>query len=159
MITPIVRLRTDESGTSIIEMALLAPILATMLVGMVDLSSAYSAKLKLVQGAQRAVEQIQRYGIGVAGKTDEAALKAEAADGAGIAVAAVVVTSWLECTSAGGTVTTKAYDGACAAGEAFARTVQVDAEGTYTPMFSLRWAGANADGTFTLHGKAGIRVQ
>lgn len=159
MIKRLARLGADESGTSIIEMALLAPILATMMVGMVDLGSAYSAKLKLVQGAQRAVEKIQRFGIGVEGKTDVASLKAEAADGAGIEVAKVVVTSWLECTSTEGTVTTKAYDGECATGEAFARTVQIDAEGTYTPMFTLKWAGANANGTFTLNGKAGIRVQ
>lgn len=159
MIKRIARLGADESGTSAIEMALLAPILATMMIGMVDLGSAYSAKLKLVQGAQRAVEKIQRFGVGVTGKTDEASLKAEAADGAGIEVAKVVVTSWLECTSSGGTVTTKAYDGSCATGEAFARNVHIDAEGTYTPMFTMKWAGANADGTFTLHGKAGIRVQ
>lgn len=153
------RLGADERGTSIIEMALLAPILATIIVGMVDLGSAYSAKLKLAQGAQRGIEKIQRFGIGVPGKTDEASLKSEAADGAGVEVAKVVVTSWLECTNSGGTVTTKAYDGSCDTGEAFARTVQIDAEGTYTPMFSMKWAGANANGTFTLHGKAGIRVQ
>ena len=151
-------LAADEAGTSVIEFALFTPILATMLVGMVDLSAAYSAKLKLVQGAQRAVEKIQRFGIGVDGKTDEASLKAEAADGAGIAVAKVVVTSWLECTN-GSATTKKDYDGECSTGEAFGRYVQVDAEGSYTPMFSMKWAGAKADGTYTLHGMAGIRVQ
>lgn len=156
MIGRIKSLAADEGGTSLIEMGFLAPILATLLVGMVDLSSAYSAKLKLVQGAQRAVEKIQRFGIGVTGKTDADSLKAEAADGAGVAVAKIVVTSWLEC---GTSTTKKAYDGTCAANEAYARYIEVDAEGTYTPMFSMKWAGANTDGTFTLHGKAGIRVQ
>lgn len=158
MIKRIHSLAADETGTSIIEMALLAPILATMLVGMVDLSSAYSAKLKLVQGAQRAVEKIQRFGIGVPTKTDTASLKAEAADGAGIAVDKVIVTSWLECTSSTAT-TKKAYDDSCSTGESFARYVQVDAEGTFTPMFSMKWAGANANGSFTLVGTAGIRTQ
>ena len=36
------RLAKDEGGASIIELALVAPILATLLVGMVDLSRAYS---------------------------------------------------------------------------------------------------------------------
>ena len=159
MIKRVNALAADDAGTSVIELALVAPILATMLIGMVDLSSAYSAKLKLVQGAQRAVEKIQRFGIGVSGKTDEASLKAEAADGAGIAVDKVVVTSWLECTSAGGTTTKKAYGDSCLTTETFGRYIEVDAEGTYTPMFSMKWAGANANGTLTLHGKAGIRVQ
>ena len=49
----------DERGASIIELALVAPVLASMLVGMVDLSRAYSYKLKLEQAAQRAIEKVQ----------------------------------------------------------------------------------------------------
>ena len=35
----------DERGTSIIELALVAPLLATLVIGMSDLSRGYSAKL------------------------------------------------------------------------------------------------------------------
>ena len=55
------RLSQDEGGASIIELALVAPILATLLIGMVDLSRAYSRKLMLEQAAQRAIEKIQQY--------------------------------------------------------------------------------------------------
>ncbi len=159
MIRRTARLGADECGTSAIELGLLAPILGTILVGMIDISSAYSAKLKLVQGAQRGIEKIQRFGVGVPTKTDVVSLKLEVADGAGTTVDKVAVTSWLECTSSAGTVTVKAYDGSCSTGEAYSRNVRIDAQGTYTPMFSMKWAGANSDGTFTLYGKAGIRVQ
>jgi hypothetical protein len=38
--------------------------------------------------------------------------------------------------------------------------VTVDIPGTYTPLFpSRRWPGANSNGTYTIHGKAGLRTQ
>ncbi len=47
----------DERGTSVIELALVAPILASLVIGMSDLSRAYSAKLQLEQAAQRSIEK------------------------------------------------------------------------------------------------------
>ena len=41
----------DERGASIVEMGLAAPLLATFLLGMVDLGGAYSAKLRVEQAA------------------------------------------------------------------------------------------------------------
>ncbi len=67
----------DERGTSIIEMALAAPLLATFLIGMVDLSRAYSAKLQVEQAAQRTIEMVQRnrihrrHGINAADRSAE----------------------------------------------------------------------------------------
>jgi Flp pilus assembly protein TadG len=55
------RLSQDERGASIVELALVTPILASLLIGMVDLSRAYSYKLNLEQGAQRAIEKVQQY--------------------------------------------------------------------------------------------------
>ena len=54
-------LAQDESGASIIEMALLLPFLASMVVGVADISRAYSAKLKLEQAAYRSIEKVQQY--------------------------------------------------------------------------------------------------
>ena len=51
------RLRNDKRGAAIIELGLAAPILATMLIGMVDLGRGYSMKLQLEQAAQRAIER------------------------------------------------------------------------------------------------------
>ncbi len=57
----ITRLAQDDRGASIIELALVAPILASLLIGMVDLSRAYSHKLLLEQAAQRSIEKVQQY--------------------------------------------------------------------------------------------------
>ena len=66
------------------------------------------------------------------------------------------MTAWLEC----GTSTTQlAYDAACAPGQAFARFVGITITKSFTPMFGPRWAGANANGTYTLAAKSGVRVQ
>jgi len=45
----IASLYSDEGGDSIIEMALILPVFATMLLGMVGTSRAYSAELRLEQ--------------------------------------------------------------------------------------------------------------
>jgi Flp pilus assembly protein TadG len=49
-----------KDGTAITELALVAPILAVMAAGVIDLSTAYSRKLGLEQGAQRAIEKIMQ---------------------------------------------------------------------------------------------------
>ena len=146
------RLAKDEGGTSIIELALVAPILATLLIGMVDLSRAYSHKLQLEQAAQRAIEKVQQY---QSTTSTYGTLQTEAAAAAGVPVANVAIDYWLECDG------TRAanYNSACASGQTYGRWVQVDITGTFTPMFKVRWMGSNADGTFTIHGIAGMRTQ
>lgn len=49
-----------EDGTAITELAFIAPILAVMAAAIIDLSTAYSRKLALEQGAQRAIEKIMQ---------------------------------------------------------------------------------------------------
>jgi Flp pilus assembly protein TadG len=53
-----IRLLADARGAAVIEMALIAPVLALGVIGIVDVSNAYSRKLALEQGAQRAIEKI-----------------------------------------------------------------------------------------------------
>lgn len=144
------RLFRNERGASAVEMGLAAPILATFLIGMVDLSRAYSTKLQVEQAAQRSIEMVQRQGFPTGG---EATLKAEAENAAGTGSTATV-DSWLECNG-----TRKDYTGSCSSGETYSRHVSVAINKTYTPLFAMRWLGANSDGTYTVHGKAGIRVQ
>lgn len=50
----------NERGAAIIELALIAPVVAIAVAGISDLSSAFSRKLALEQGAQRAIEKIGR---------------------------------------------------------------------------------------------------
>lgn len=147
------RLPQDERGTSIVELALVAPILATLLIGMVDLSRAYSQKLMLEQAAQRAIEKVQQY---QSTTSTYGTLQTEAAAAAGVPVGNVTIDYWLECNGA----RAASYDSACPNGQTYGRWVQVDITGTFTPMFRVRrWLGSNADGTFTLHGIAGMRTQ
>jgi Flp pilus assembly protein TadG len=150
----------DDRGASVIELALVAPFLATLLIGMTDLSRAYSAKVQLTQAAQRGIEKAMQ------GKKQLSVydtLQAESADAAGVATSAVAVRYWLECNNVSQmtSLATMAadYNKVCSSGQIIARYVSVDITKPFSPMFRTRFAGSNADGTFTLHGKATIRVQ
>jgi Flp pilus assembly protein TadG len=151
----------DEAGTSIIEMALMMPVLATLLIGMVDLSRGYSAKLFLEQAAQRSIEKAMN------GKKKTSlfdTLQAEAMAAADVSTSAVQIRYWLECNGVSqntSTATMKSdYENkVCNNGETIARYVNVRIEKVFTPMFSTRFAGARSDGTYLLDGEAGIRVQ
>lgn len=154
-------LARDDRGASIVEMALVAPFLAAIVIGMTDLSRAYSAKVQLTQAAQRGIEKAMQ---GKKVMTVYDTLQAEAAEAAGVATSAVAVRYWLECdrVSQMQSLATMADDygnRVCSPGQTIARYVSVDITKPYTPLFSTRFAGSNADGTYTLHGKAMIRVQ
>ena len=139
----------DERGASNVEMGLAAPLLATFLLGMVDLGGAYSAKLRVEQAAQRTIEMVQRNGFA---NGQQATLKAEAESAAGTGSTATV-DAWLECngvrqTNITDTCTTPPVS----------RHVSVSITKPYTPYMKIRWGG-NSNGTYTIHGKAGIRIQ
>ena len=53
-------LRSDDRGAAVIEMALVAPVFALMVIGISDMSNAYSQKLALEQGAQRSIEKVMQ---------------------------------------------------------------------------------------------------
>ena len=107
----------NEDGAAIIELALIAPVFALMTIGIVDVSNAYSRKLSLEQGAQRAIEKIMQTTQDLPVND---ALKAEAVcqingqskDDKGVETCKtglittddVVVTDTLECLSAAGAV-------------------------------------------------------
>src|SRR4051794_24713583 len=113
---PVRKLLRDEGGAAIIELAIIAPVFALMTIGVVDMSNAYSRKLSLEQGAQRAIEMIQQT---TQGETVDDTIKAEAVcqvngtntDGtckaSPITTANVTVDYRLECTNANGSVDVK----------------------------------------------------
>lgn len=148
----IARLGRDRRGAAVMELALVAPIFATMLIGMVDIGRGYSMKLQLEQAAQRAIEKVMN---GQADKSTAAALKTEAATVAGVAESFVTVDFWLECDS----VRQASYNMSCPAGQIVRRYLTVQIDKTFTPMFSAKWLGSNADGSFTVTGKTGVRTQ
>lgn len=158
MMARLLSLRCADRGTVTIELALIAPILATMLIGLVDIGTAFSNKLRLEQIANRAIEKVQQDGFSTtpdaAGKTLEAKLEAEAAAAAGSGATADL-TYWLECngTRVGN------YTAGCASGVPTARYVQVEVMKSHTPIFAARFTGSNANGTITVRGISGIRTQ
>jgi Flp pilus assembly protein TadG len=169
-------LRADARGAAIIELALVAPILGLMVVGIVDLSNAFSKKLTLEQGAQRAIERIMQT---TADDTVEGTLKTEAVcqvngtndDGtcktSPITTANVTVTYRLECTAAGGAITTQTSTDAptfdafvCGGGTlSEARYIEIAVKDTYTPMFPIHFSFIDPDGTYHLSATAGMRTQ
>ncbi|MFL6793848.1 MAG: TadE/TadG family type IV pilus assembly protein [Sphingomicrobium sp.] len=159
MIRHIEHIAHDERGASLIEMALALPVLSGLLIGMVDMSRAYSAKLQLEQAAYRAIEKVQQYNTTASTYNtlkSEAASAATAAGFANVTDSNVTIDFWLECNGA----RAANYDSVCPGGQTYARWVTVDINAGFTPMFaSRRWPGANSDGSFTLHGKAGLRTQ
>lgn len=145
------RIAKDERGLAIIEMAMVAPVLAVIVVGMIDISNGYSKKLQLEQAAQRTIERAQQ---NVISSTMRDTLKAEAAEAAGVDPNQVTVDSWLEC---GGSRALD-YDMVCPEGEPYARYLNVSIQDSYKPIFALRFAGAK-DGVYVITGNAGVRTQ
>lgn len=151
----------NERGTSVVELGLIAPVMLTLLVGMVDAARAYSFKLGLEQAAQRSIEKVMQYR---ANKSTYDTLYTEAVDAAGVTAAQVDVKYWLECNGVSKYVSKSTmeanYSQNCPSGEIYARYISVTVSKNFDPMFGTRFfPGANSDGTFTIKGIAGIRTQ
>jgi len=146
------RLRGDTRAAAVMELALAAPILATLLIGMVDIGRGYSMKLRLEQAAQRAIEKVMN---GQADRTSVAALKTEAATTAAVDESAVTVDFWLERDGA----RQASYDSNCTGTAISRRYLTVQITKSFSPMFATKWAGANSDGSYTVIGKTGVRTQ
>jgi Flp pilus assembly protein TadG len=171
------RLAADARGAAVVEMAMVAPVLALMVVGVVDMSNAFSRKLALEQGAQRAIEKIMQT---TEDDTVEGTLKTEAVcqvngtntDGtcktSPITTSNVTVTYRLECKAAGGSISTQtntdpvAFDAlTCPGGTVSeARYIAVAVTDKYTPLFPIHFGTFNtADGTYHMSATAGMRTQ
>jgi len=169
------KLRRSERGAAVIELAMIAPILGLMIIGIVDMSNAFSKKLALEQGAQRAIERIMQT---TADDTVTNTLKNEVVcqvngttgstcNSSPITTSNVTVTYRLECTDSGGTITTQTNTDAdtfdtytCAAGTVSeARYIEVLVTDTYTPLFPIHFSFINGDGTYHLSATAGMRTQ
>ena len=152
-------LASDERGTSLIELALVAPIFAACLMGMVDLSRAYSERLQLEQATQRAIEKVfnnQTQSTSYNTLKNEAVSAAHDAGYSAVTATDVTIDYWLECNGARQTD----YNDNCPDGQIYARYLNVAIQKKFTPFFGTQYfPGANSDGTFTLKADAGIRTQ
>ena len=148
-------LMRQDGGAVAIELAIAAPVLAMMLIGLVDISTSYSTKLRLEQIAQRTVEKVQATEFKPADEEDLEAEAQVAAEEAGFEGATAAVTSWLECDGAVASSSTTP----CTDGQVSARYMQLDIQHTFAPVIAARFTNSNADGTMTVHGVAGVRFQ
>ena len=171
------RLVADARGAAVIEMALVAPVLALTVIGIVDMSNAYSRKLALEQGAQRAIEKIMQT---TETSTVESTLTTEAvcqvngmnADNtcktSPITAANVTVTYRLECKDATGSIvsTSTTTDSAafdalfCDPSQHEQRYLEVRLTDTYMPLFPIHFLSFNTgSGGYPISATAGMRTQ
>lgn len=167
----------DEGGAAVIEMAMVAPVLALVTIGIIDMSNAYSKKLALEQGAQRAIEKIMNT---TENATVENTLATEAVcqvngtitsngtttcNTSPISTSNVTVTWRLDCTVGGATTSqsttsSATYDGyvtGCAGTKK--GYVSVTVTDKYTPLFPIHFASFNTgDSTYHLSATAGTRT-
>ena len=153
----------DERGAAVIELALLAPVLALMTIGVVDMSNAFSRKLQLEQAAQRSIEKIMQT---TGDLTVENTIKSEAVcqvngtntDGTCrsgvIGEDDVTVAYRLECDA----TVVDDYETECAAGQKEARYISVTVAATYEPMFPIHFKGIGGDGVYHVQAVAGMRI-
>ena len=150
MIRKLRALARDNRGTAVVELAVVAPMIALLTVGIVDMSNGFSRKLKIEQAAQRSIEKIMNTS---ASDTIENTLAAEAADQADVPLANVTVTYRLECDGA-------ATDAAeCTEDQVTSQWITVTVVDQYEPLFSRHFAGISGDGTYHLSATAGVRIQ
>lgn len=146
------KLLRDDGGAAVIELALIAPVLALMTIGVIDVSQAFSRKLTLEQAAQRAVEKVMQT---TGTTTPEGTIKAEAAAQAGVAESDVTVTYRLECDGA----KVDDFNTKCADDEIEARYLMVTVNGIYTPMFPMHFFSDDSDKIYHMTAIAGVRTK
>jgi Flp pilus assembly protein TadG len=153
----------DQAASSVVELALLAPILTGVLFAIVDLGKGFNQKLVLEQVAQRAIEKAMQ-GVQADPQTGIfATLKDEAAAEAGVDASAVTVRYWLECAGVSQYTTAakmdEDYKRVCAPGVQYSRFLEVGLQKAYTPTFNMPWLNTNAQGKVIVKARAGLRVQ
>ena len=168
------RLAGDDRATAVIELALIAPIVALTIAGIADLSNSFTRKLALEQGAQRAIEKIMQTTVDStveATLTNEAVCQVNGTNSDGscqsspITSSDVVVNYRQDCTTSSNVVTTTAttvsatYDlWTCPTGSIQSKYISVTVNDKYTPIFPIHFSGYNSDGTYHMSAVAGMRT-
>jgi Flp pilus assembly protein TadG len=158
------RVGRDQRGASVIELALAAPFLAAIVIGMSDLSRAFSMKLLLEQAAQRTVEKVENQkSVATSYNTSLSSEASSAMTAAGYSSGNTITPdSWVECSSNGTTWTRQSnFTDSCPnASDITARYVKVTIARNYVPMFPSRhWPTANSSGSIPISASAEVRIQ
>lgn len=150
-------LASDERGMGLIEIAALAPFLALLAVGVIDITGAVTKRVKIQYAVSRTVELAAAHGLEMS-KTSSSYdfdfYKTHAAQAAGISEDEVFVNAWLECNE-----TEQAFASLCATNQTSARYLQVHVHSTYEPIFSIRALGGAKDSSYSIVTEAAVRIQ
>lgn len=152
------KILNSDRGASVVELGLVAPFFAALVIGMSDLGSAYSMKLRLEQAAQRSLERLQQMSSPADPSNHDtiATEGADAATDAGYGGATVSVDYTNYCDG----VATANYTDGCSSNQTQMKYVNVTISSDYTPLFTNSYfPNHNPDGTVTITGRAGMRVQ
>ncbi len=144
------RLLTDCRGVSVIETAIVLPVLAVLITGVSDLAMGFSAKLKIQQAAARSIEIVTAAGVNSAAFQT---VQADAATAAGVSQDQITIDKWLECAG----VRQSSYTGTCTSGQQVGRFVSISITGAYSPIFPVMQAFSN--GAVPLSGYSAVRIQ
>lgn len=139
-------LARDQRGTSLIEFGFLAPFLALLTMGVIDLSRGLAERFALQQAVNRGLELVQARPAVASAKSndvDYSFVKTEVARAAGVAGTQVTLTRWLECN--GGAP--KDVNASCAANEDSARYLKVRVTKNFTGEFYYESIPMAASGT------------
>ena len=140
-----------DGGTATLELALVLPILASLLIGVVDITTAFNRKLVMEQAIQRAIERVMQT---TTDYTVPDNIKAEASAAAGIPVENVTVVYTQTCNG----VSTPTDQDCPNEADAQVLYTNVSAWTSFTPMFPLARLGMT-DSAFTLNVETGIRTK
>jgi hypothetical protein len=172
---PLLSLGADERGTSVIELAIVAPVLAFLTMGIIDLSTGYGRRMEVTEAVNRTIEKVAAKNFEIPGTSvapDFTYIEEDAAEAAGVDTDAVTVTRWLECDG----VEQEEFEGTCpmdpsraecqvespdpALGCApiVARYLQVRIDTSFKPSFATIFA-PRSDGTYPIFAEAAVRIQ
>ena len=159
----LVKLWREDRGAAIIELAIVAPVIALMTVGVVDLSNGFGTKLKIESCAASVEKVMQTTGI-----TDvETTIVSEAIcqfngtmpDGtcntAPLTAANVTVLHTLYCNNGA----TPIADVDCPAGQTESKWIKVTVWTDYKPLFPLQFTGIDGGGKYRIQASAGMRTE
>lgn len=139
-------LARDERGTSLIEFGFLAPFLALLTMGIIDLSRGLAERFAIQQAVNRGLELVQArpaVASATSNDVDYSFVKTEVATAAKVPANQVTLTQWLECNgnNAG------SVNGTCAAGQDSARYLRVRVTKNFVGEFYYDTIPMAASGT------------
>jgi hypothetical protein len=148
---PMSRVFRDRKATATVELALIAPIFATLLIGVVDMTMAVNRKIVLEQATQRGIEKIMQTTLN---ETVDTTIVQEAASAAGVDQSKVTLNYWLKCDG----VKKDSYSDDCTSTQIETRYITLAITDEFTPLFPLARLGI-AGSTLTIKAESGIRTR